>query len=85
MTVNIRVKFSGLDKIIRENNHIIMQKLFQHHAYNNKTIMMYQTNESTLIEGGDIIEYKNILFIGLSKRTNMNGILFLEKQLNKLK
>lgn len=71
------------DKIIRENNHIIMQKLFQHHAYNNKTIMMYQTNESTLIEGGDIIEYKNILFIGLSKRTNMNGILFLEKQLNK--
>ena len=83
INLNNDIQLLKCDKIIRENNHIIMQKLFQHDAYNNKRIMMYQTNESTLIEGGDIIEYKNILFIGLSKRTNMNGILFLEKQLNK--
>ena len=65
----------------RGNDHILAQRLFRDDTFKNKSVKVPQNNDSIKIEGGDIIEYKDIIFVGLSKRTNAKGIHFLKSQL----
>jgi len=57
--------------IIRENEYKTIENLFKNKIFN--------CDEKSKIEGGDIIEHKNTIFVGLNRRTNIKGVSFLKK------
>jgi N-dimethylarginine dimethylaminohydrolase len=60
--------------IIRENEYKTIENLFK------KKLINY--DEKSKIEGGDIIQHKNTIFVGLNRRTNLKGLSFLKKHFN---
>ena len=66
----------GVDKatngLIRKNEYISVKQVIKKYIINDK--------DESKIEGGDIIQHKNRIFIGLSERTNMKGVNFLKSK-----
>tara|TARA_B100000886_G_C20332094_1_gene452851 strand:- start:105 stop:950 length:846 start_codon:yes stop_codon:yes gene_type:complete len=63
------------DKKQRGDHHEMVQDFFETFSFDLKYTIFYPHTRSTIrIEAGDIIEYRNTLFIGLSKRTNRVGV-----------
>jgi len=55
--------------IIRNNEYKTIENLF------NKKI--FNCDNKSKIEGGDIMQHKNTIFVGLNRRTNLKGLSFL--------
>tara|TARA_Y100000992_G_C21270001_1_gene496139 strand:+ start:271 stop:1092 length:822 start_codon:yes stop_codon:yes gene_type:complete len=70
--------------ILLPGSNDLKRNLIRKHEYKSvKPILkkyIINDNPESKIEGGDIIQHKNTIFIGLNKRTNMRGVNFLKSK-----
>lgn len=60
------------DGSIRKNEYKTVQHLFKNYIINNSV--------DSKLEGGDILQERNNIFIGHNTRTNLNGINFIKRK-----
>ena len=72
--INKELHLCNISHDYRVNDHHMVSSYFNSQGINYETKSL-----SCTLEGGDIIEYKDLIFVGLPKRTSGSGVSYLKK------